>query len=348
MEGVQPRLSALRLSALLPPVRKKSIDKSYPMTNSGKHTFPLRSAIGAKVRYSRSPNNSNQPALIASLEIEATISPGQQISLESVTTQLTGGSAEDITASSGLELPMLCRPRDLTVFLYRLSPGVAVVEVPKAVSEPSVLKIAIEATVLISDACRPRVRMQWNTAVDFAIVLNPTYGNPSQPLHRSNRPANLQASSLYDGRVSRPASVHGNSPTLAGRKSPDQQQGVPTNHLGITVTCTAPIGIKVGLPFYADILIVNHTDKPRDLAIVPIIQSRKGNIKVPMSRASSSLGDLKRAKEVTEAVLEDSAVYLAHMNAGLGATKLLSLNTDFRIGYVEFNAPSAGLVLMQL
>ena len=345
LEGVEPRLSALRLSLLLPPVRERSVHERYTITKSANRTFPLKSAVGAKVRYSRSPNNSNQPTLIALLEVEATITSGIHISLERVTTQLTGGTVEDLTAHSGLDFPMQCRPRDTMVFLYRLSPSIAPVDVPRVINEPRTLTITVEATVLVSQTCQPRVRMQWNTLVDFTIALNPSYGNTGLSSYRRNGPASLQKPSSYGGKVNRPTTMQRNSATFDERRSPDEQREVPISHLGITATCTAPTGIKVGIPFYVDILIVNHMDKPRDLAVVPIILLRKGDANMSIPGVSSSLRDVGRAKEITEAVMEDNAVYLAYMSAGLGGTKLLGLNTDFRIGYVKCGALPPGLML---
>lgn len=314
-KGAIPLLSDQRLSRTLPTLQRPR-PETLPLKIISRKAFRAIPALSARMKYHKAPTPSpcNTPTVLASLDIEIPVFAQSVLELRAVTLKLTDGTATDLVASI-LPLPLQCRPRDNTAFLYRLTPHHALPEPPSA-SQARNLEVTISATVLVSALCRPQIEMRWRNNVDFSTALNPSFGKPSQSMQRSNRPASLPGSAK------------------ASTESAENSAGALAE-MGITLTFSAAGDVRVGEPFSWDIFLVNRSAKTRKLVITVVPQrayrtTNRGNSRPPSS-TSASQPDSKTT-EVANPVTDENTLYTSLMTHGTEHAQLVCLTTDIKIG----------------
>ncbi len=286
MNGVKPRLSALRVSRVAP-VTQQARDLLRPIRSLPKLSFRIFPAVHSRMRFSRSGTAAAEeafgsiPAIIAILEIDFTPFFECEILLDAIEVSPSsggggGGVVEDLTREAGLSLPLSCVAYDHVTFLYRVTPAgpgeeVDVMTISRHPTRE--LDISISATALERPGvCEPRLRMAWTATVDFTQPLNPGYGAALQPIQRPHRPSQISiggdhhhhyhninsaggTTSLVAPAVARPDSL----PPLEAAAARSMETELP--ELGITVTFSAPPAthrIYPGDVFAWTVLVVNR------------------------------------------------------------------------------------------
>lgn len=331
LQGVEPQLSAFRLSHTNPSdygskIGEQSLKVLSPIA------FPAIPALSAKVRYSSSSAYMGRPTVIASLDIEAAPFFDNDVIISAIRMQLSEGIAKDLSTGSGVMLPMRCRPKDNTIFLFHLIS--ADDSSHRSTTNPTsrTLEITISADVLVSNTCRPHIEMRWKTGVDFSIALNPSYGAPGQSLQRSKRPASLPMTPSTSSHGEIPTAQEGEHTGIISNQI--RQRTLSVSDLSFTITFTSPSEVRVGEPFSCDMFIVNRSSKPRKLAVTVIPKRRRGEMKGHLSRPSASSIGSRRDTENTDAVIDENLLYAMQKNAGKEVPNIVSLSSDVKIGYV--------------
>ncbi|KAI4198163.1 MAG: hypothetical protein LQ350_005450 [Teloschistes chrysophthalmus] len=294
--------------------------------------FPALPAISARVRYSNSGAITGQPCVIASLDIETSPFQQNQVQLTHVSMELFDGLAEDLCTGRAFTLPITCQPKDNIVFLFRLQPKRSTDRSTHSDPHSSrMLDIMLDARVLISDTCRPKIQMRWKTTVDFSKALSSKYSGPSQAMRRSNRPASLPV--LSDNETSQSASQD-LIMTTDTSDTPQQQRAASILDLGVTLTLTAPKDVYVGQPFTWDVFLVNRSDKARKLAIVVVPKRRFGDRTSHMASLSNPSGVSGRRHDVdyAEPVMDENRLYAMQKANTREVVDLVCLSTDLRLG----------------
>lgn len=328
--GGQPRLSALSLSRVQNSGQGVHIAGRTSKTSPSR-TFRAIPAISSRMQYTRSSSQASNPSVVASLNIETSPFSNENIEIINVDTELPEGSSEDLVRPHGLKSPLICRPRDMTVFLFRLSPNESLLDGLSS-NLTRTISIKIHAAVLVSERCRPQIQMNWKTAVDFSKALNPTYGTPGQSMQRSNRPNSLPVASSSTSVHSRPTSVRGDETALNPESSEVRQKAILISDLGVTVSFTTPNTVWVGKAFAWDVLVLNGSSRPRRLAVTAISKRKRGDVKGHLSRPSSSSVGVRRDTKIADAVIDENVLYAMQRNAGKEPAQVVSLSTDIRIG----------------
>ena len=288
-------------------------------------------AISGRVRYSKSNGGAGRFSIIASLDVETGAFSDEDISITYVNMQLSEGSAEDMGKGLAPSLPLTCRPKDNPTFLFSLTPSGSGLDASDQSSAKTVL-ITVHATVLVSETCRPSIEMRWKTGIDFSNALNPLYGAPGTTMQRPNRPSSLQrTSSTADGDVL-PASTRDRGASLESGSNEQRQRTGSVTDFGMSISFTAPKSVQVGEPFSWDILILNRSNRPRQLALIVIPKRRKGFSGTHSSKSSISSMKGRKEGEIAEAVIDENVLYAMQRNAGHEAMQVISMSTDVRAG----------------
>ncbi len=331
LRGAEPVLPAFRLSRNTHTAA--NLTSTYKtIAVAAQRPFRAIPAISARVRYTRSKGDCGKPTIIASLDIETAPFFDNNVAVTMVDVILSEGSAENLAGSHALMLPIICRPRDNQIFLFRLTPNGNTSDGSN--SSPRTLDIKIDATVLVSDVSRPRIEMRWKAGVDFSTALNPSYGTPNQPMQRPKRPASLPVPPAPANDTNMPAAPPPAGSQLGGDVSSDRSRSNSANDLSITITFTAPRDVQVGVPFSWDVFVVNRSSMPRKLAIMVMPKRKKTEIRGPLSKPSSfSAGGLREMSNA-DAVLDETHLYAMQRNSGNDAVQIVILSTDVNLGYV--------------
>ncbi|KAL8667408.1 MAG: hypothetical protein Q9202_000624 [Teloschistes flavicans] len=294
--------------------------------------FSALPAISARVRYSNSGAHSGQPCVIASLDIETSPFQHNEVQLSHVSMELSDGLTEDLCTGHALKLPITCQPKDNIVFLFRLRPKRSQDRsMHSDLPSSRMLDILLDARVMISDTCHPKIQMRWKTTVDFSTALSPKYNGPRQAMHRSNRPASLPV--LSDHEKSQLASQDLNMTT--GKTSTSQQQRAASIlDLGVTLTLTAPKDVYIGQPFTWDVFLVNRSNKARKLAMVVVPKRRFGERTSHMSKLSgpSGISGQRHDMDYAEPVMDENKLYALQKANTREAVDIVCLSTDLRLG----------------
>lgn len=334
--GVKPRLSALRVSQVKP-VTQAARELMRPLKNISRQSVRVYPALNARVRYSRSNTTTSNMAVVASLDIDITPFTNCKVTLDKINLTIHGGSVEDLNDASGMSLPLRCLPQDDVTFIYRLLP-----DEMDATNRTQIrtLDISIAATANLTDVCEPKISMHWTTTLDFTPPLNPGYGNPTQPIQRPHRPAQLSIGSVEtlptvaSLAMTRPDAL----PSVDVTTRQQRNSSVPD--FGVTVTFTGPPPTKPiypGVPFNWSVFIVNRSDRPRKLALMVLPKRRR--VETRMTRpASTSHAGLKKDPKVADAVVDENIVHAMQKNSAIEPVDIVSLSTDTRVGPL---APSA-------
>ena len=288
-------------------------------------------AISSRVRYSKSNGRAGRVSVIATLDVETGAFSDEDISITHVSMQLSECSAEDMGKGIAPLLPLKCRPKDNPTFLFRLTPSGPSSDAFNQSLAKTVL-ITVHATVLVSETCRPRIEMRWKTGIDFSTALNPMYGAPGPSMQRPNRPTSLQrASSTADGDTT-PVSAREGKASYDSSSNEQHHRASSVIDFGISMTFTAPKAAYVGKVFSWDVLILNCSSKPRQLALIIIPRRRKGFVGTHSAKSSSSSMKGRKDGEFADSVIDENVLYAMQRNAGQEAMQVISMSTDIRVG----------------
>lgn len=338
LKGVKPRLSALRVSRVAPATQNVK-DMMQPLRNISRRSIKCYPAINARVRYSRPSTTPSNPLVVASLDVDITPFANCEIILTKVQLGITGGNVEDMNNVPGMILPISCLPQDDITFLYRVQPDDLDVTNKSLVRA---LEISIQASANLSSVCQPQISMNWTMSLDFTPPLNPGFGNPTLPIQRPHRPAQLSignssfetvptVSSLA---VIRPDALPSIDITTRHQRNPS----VPD--FGVTVTFTGPPPsdpIVPGVPFAWSVFIVNRSDRARKLSLRVLPKRRRTEARITRPPSTGYAGPRKDHK-VAEAVVDENIIYAMQRNSAVDSTEVVCLSTEARVGPL---APSA-------
>ena len=331
LNGVEPWLSDSKLHGISP----KSYDSFVNDGNLRVGTqmaFRGLPAISSRVRYSKSHGRAGRFSVIATLDVETGAFSDEDISITHVNMQLSEGSAQDMGKGTAPPLPLKCRPKDNPTFLFSLTPSGPDLDTYNHSLAKTVL-ITVHATVLVSENCRPTIEMRWKTGIDFSAALNPIHGAPGPSMQRPNRPISLQrTSSTADGDTMAVSAREGKASYESGSNEQQHRMSSVVD-FGISITFTAPKAVYVGEVFSWDVLILNRSSKPRQLALIVIPRRRKGLlVGTHSARSSSSSMKGRKVGEFADSVIDENVLYAMQRNAGHEAMQVISMSTDVRVG----------------
>ncbi|CAL3964133.1 hypothetical protein PZA11_001564 [Diplocarpon coronariae] len=335
MGGIKPRLSALRVSRVAP-TAQSATDIMRPLKNISRQSIKVIPAINARVRYTRPNTTPSNPTVIASVDVDITPFANCEVTIQRVELKINGGDVEDLNAISGMALPLKSLPQDDITFLYRLCPDDLDVMNKSQVRN---LEVSVQAKAHVSSLCQPDISMHWTTSLDFTPPVNPGFGNPTQPIQRPHRPAQLSigpnleaaASSLA---ISRPDAL----PSIDITTRHQRNLSIPD--FGVTVTFKGPSihnPIYPGVPFAWSVFIVNRSDRPRKLALTVIPRRRRTETRITRP-PSTGYGGSQKDRELADAVVDENIIYAMQKNSAVESTDIVCLSTDTRVGQL---APSA-------
>ena len=325
---VQPHPSSRRPSRALSTTRSQR-PESLPLKVASRRALRAVAGISARVRYYRSNIMSRNPTVTASLDIEIPSYLQYSVDLKMVDLNFYDGIVEMIAKEHILKLPVKCHSRDNIVYLYHLTPRPGILDGPSAASSRH-LDVSLDATVLISDTCNPKIEMRWRTNVDFSMALNSNYNRPGQAMQRGSRPSSLPPQVI----PTRPSDSK-NAAKLSSDSQSSQQRFTANADVGITITFTAFGDVYVGEPFRWDVFIVNRSNKIRQLAIMAIQKRRKGDSISQPSRASATSSEpFAQYRQIADSVLDENYLYQLNKQGSMETATLVCLTTDTKIGYV--------------
>ncbi|KAI9722360.1 MAG: hypothetical protein M1812_001832 [Candelaria pacifica] len=339
LAGVNPRLSASRVSRVVPNTRpvKQSNHHSKSFTTQ---PFPAIPAISSRIRYSSLTASANHPIMIASLDFDVTPFANCDVRLQEIKLDLLDGVVQAYNEKQGADLPITCRPRDEMTFLYQLTQKTGVDVTSSQNANIKTLEISIAAAALVTSNCVAQISMKWRTSVDFSAPLNPSFGTPRQLIQRSHRPSSLpvtpSASVASASVTTAPASNVQGSAIVAGTSGRQRTDSI--SDFGVTATFSGPQNVYVGETFRWQVFVVNRSNQDRKLALVVIPRRRKAETKKHAYRVSSSSVSGRKDEYLAEAVIDENIVYAMQKSANTEPAELVNMSTDVRIGPL---APSA-------
>ena len=260
--GVQPRLSALRVSRVAPVTQTKQPLRLFRgMQSLRLRVFPV---VHTRVRFARPNTSPPSPALIALLEVDFTPFFDCEAALQKIDLAVTDGTVDDLNSQDLMALPLHCVAHDHLTFLYRLAPR----QLDIISKHPSrELVITVEVAVLVqpegTDPCTPKLTMSWTTPLDFTLPVNPGFGTPmTKPIERRHKPSQLSISGGVDSMplvspsVTRPDAL----PSLEASITTQRNFETPIPDFGITVTFVGPDRpVYAGEEFAWTVFVVNRT-----------------------------------------------------------------------------------------
>lgn len=266
--GIQPRLSALRVSRVAPITQTKQPLRLFRgMQSLRLRVFPV---VHTRVRFARPNTSPPSPALIALLEVDFTPFFDCEAALQKIDLAVTDGTVDDLNSQDLMALPLHCVAHDHLTFLYRLAPR----QLDIISKHPSrELVITVEVAVLVQpeggDPCTPKLTMSWTTPLDFTLPVNPGFGTPmTKPIERRHKPSQLSISGGVDSMplvspsVTRPDAL----PSLEASITTQRNFETPIPEFGITVTFVGPDRpVYAGEEFAWTVFVVNRT-KPESAA----------------------------------------------------------------------------------
>ncbi|CCC10217.1 hypothetical protein SMACR_02794 [Sordaria macrospora] len=266
--GIQPRLSALRVSRVAPVTQTKQPLRLFRgMQSLRLRVFPV---VHTRVRFARPNTSPPSPALIALLEVDFTPFFDCEAALQKIDLAVTDGTVDDLNSQDLMALPLHCVAHDHLTFLYRLAPR----QLDIISKHPSrELVITVEVAVLVQpeggDPCTPKLTMSWTTPLDFTLPVNPGFGTPmTKPIERRHKPSQLSISGGVDSMplvspsVTRPDAL----PSLEASITTQRNFETPIPDFGITVTFVGPDRpVYAGEEFAWTVFVVNRT-KPESAA----------------------------------------------------------------------------------
>ncbi|KAL7961424.1 TRAPP trafficking subunit Trs65 domain-containing protein [Trichoderma compactum] len=341
LNGVKPRLSALRVSRVAPVTRQQDfMTRLRTLPQLSIKVFPV---LHTRIRFSRPNTIPMSRSIVALLEIDFTSHFECEALLNSIRLTSPNGTVENLNDEAGLGLPLSCVSHDHVTLLYHIQPQQTETTLPRDTSGS--LEISIAASVLvIPGVCTPSLTMSWTTALDFSLPVNPSFGTASESgIQRAHRPTQLSIGSVAQviTHLKSPSAIRPDAlPTLEASTN-RTEASIPD--LGITMSFTAPSApVHPGDIFSWTVYVVNRSsDKansrpPRKLALVAVPKRRRAEVR-PI-RPPSSSGRRRGDKEIADAVLDENVIHALQKSATLETSELICLSADTRVGPV---APGA-------
>ncbi|KAL7909245.1 TRAPP trafficking subunit Trs65 domain-containing protein [Trichoderma velutinum] len=341
LNGVKPRLSALRVSRVAPVTRQQDfMTRLRTLPQLCIKVFPV---LHTRIRFSRPNTIPLSRSIVALLEIDFTSHFECEALLNSIRLTSPNGTIENLNDEAGLSLPLSCVSHDHITLLYHIQPQQTETTLPRDTSGS--LEISIGASVLvIPGVCTPSLTMSWTTALDFSLPVNPSFGTASESgIQRAHRPTQLSIGSVAQviTHLKSPSAIRPDAlPTLEASTN-RTEASIPD--LGITMSFNAPsTPVYPGDIFSWTVYVVNRSsDKassrpPRKLALVAVPKRRRAEVR-PI-RPPSSSGRRRGDKEIADAVLDENVIHALQKSATLETSELICLSADTRVGPV---APGA-------
>lgn len=332
LNGVRPRLSALRVSRVAPVTQQRDLMRHIrALQHLEVDVFPV---VHTRIRFSRPNTAPSSSAVIALLEIDFTSHFDCEVILEKIALSIPDSNIESLNDEAGMELPLSCVSHDHITFIYHITPREMDVT-PKNPTRD--LEISIMATAqVVPNVCTPKLSMKWTTNLDFTTPVNPGFGPPSTGtgIQRAHRPSQLSISNqavhpLISPSVTRPDAL----PAL---EASTNQVETALPELGITMTFSGPSApVYPGDVFSWTVFVVNRTtDKnarpARKLALVAVPKRRRNEIR--MMRPPSTGSRRRGEKEIADAVMDENVLHAMQKNSVVDSTDLVCLSADTRIG----------------
>ncbi|KAM3514454.1 hypothetical protein MY11210_001898 [Beauveria gryllotalpidicola] len=356
LHGVRPRLSALRVSRVVPVTRPP--DLLTRLRTLPQLQLPVAALVHARIRFVR-PGAAAPPTstVVALLELDFTRDLDCEALVDKVALTTSAGTVESLSSSSdddepaALALPLRCVAHDHVTLMYAVRPHRLDVNARDA---SNALHIAVSAVIQVAPGarCTPRIDMAWTAGLDLSAPLNPSFGAATETgIQRAHRPAQLSLAStaslsavtpLKSLSIVRPDAL----PLLEASSSstaPTAAAAVP--ELGITMSFSGPTAaVRPGSVFSWTVYVLNRTSggddgndpanaakTPRKLALVAIPRRRRHEARSslrPPSTASRRHGE----PDVAAAVVDDNVLHALQKNAAVDGADLVCLSADTRVG----------------
>lgn len=333
LNGVKPRLSALRVSRVAPVSRQQDLVahlRALPQLE-----IPIYPVIHTRIRFSHPQTAPARAALIAMLEVDLTPHVECEVLLDAITLASTDAHVESLNDGQ-MDLPMSCVAYDHIMLLYHITP--AQMDKPPSRAFSSTLDISITATAqVVPGICTPRLSMSWSTGLDFTSPVNPSFNNNPETsgIQRAHKPSQLSFGSIAAMVPLRSPSVL-RPDALPGLESAASRAEAVVPDLGITMSFTGPTEpVHPGDVFSWIVYVVNRsTEKtalpPRKLALVAVPKRRRNDTRParPPSTASRRSGE----KELADAVIDVNILHALQKSSVSDATDVICLSADTRVG----------------
>ncbi|KHN96408.1 uncharacterized protein MAM_05697 [Metarhizium album ARSEF 1941] len=332
LNGIKPRLSALRVSRVAPGSRQQ--DHVVHLRAQPRLRIPIHPVIHTRVRFSRPNTPQSTSSLVAMLEVDFTPHVDCEVVLQEIKLVTNDGTVQSLNDEEQMQLPMSCVSHDHITFLYHIKPH----QVDQARRGfTGSLGVSITATAqVIPGVCTPKLTMSWNAALDFTVPVNPSFSNvpESSGIQRAHKPSQLSIGSsaaitpLKSPSITRPDALPGlDASARAEAAVPD---------LGITVSFTGPSEpVHPGDVFLWTVHVVNRSSEktsrpPRKLALVAVPRRRRNDTRParPPSTATRRQGE----KEIADAVVDMNILHALQKNSAVDATDVICLSADTRVG----------------
>lgn len=368
LDGIKdyPYLPASRLEKFAPPPPKK--DNKIRLRHVASSPLPAYAVAVPRLKYTKINTSMPQPSTIASLDIEMISVLDTDGEVETVDVSMANGK---VMALMSDVLPISWRSKDCLSFLYDLQPAPSQAELMLSdASNPTLtanlnvdtLSISLVLKVKYSTQSTATIKMSWNATVDFSLALNPSFGAPSQPLQRTNRPSSLNFSP-YPAPPKVQKGPHRITTSLTSTRTAStnlQHQIIPTaiprsESSVVVVSFTAPTEpARINVPFSWKVIIMNNSLKTVKLAIVPLPRIQRptnttqqlakrhapksSNASLPPASklaGQASKGHNRNALSTAKAVVDEQVLYALHHQTASAAPSdvdLVSLTAELRIG----------------
>ena len=318
----KPSLSAVRLSRMSTSINQADVPPPTVKANQIRD-IPVLPAISTRVRYARANGSTGRSSVIASLDIEIAPFSSEMVNITAVNLEMSDGSTDVLSKLPLLMPPLICRPKDNPVFLFRLTPYGTPSD--SAIQSPARnVLITVHATVLVSPSCRPKIQMRWKTSVDFSTALNPVYGTPRQSMQRLRRPSSLPRTHSNINISGLQSSIR--EPDSTPRSNKAHQGAVSANDFGVSIITTAPMSMTFGQPFTWDVLVLNRSTRSRQLALLILPKRNRG----PKPEPSSIIAGA--APNDASGTVDEALLYVLQRNMTADVEQVISLSTDIKTG----------------
>ncbi|KAK7431085.1 hypothetical protein QQZ08_002366 [Neonectria magnoliae] len=335
LDGVKPRLSALRVSRVAPVTRPHDLMKHIrALQHLEFKIFPI---VHTRIRFSRPNTAPSSAAVIALLEVDFTSYFDCEVTLDNIALSIPDSTVESLNDGVGMLLPLTCVSHDHITFLYHIAPHELDVT-PKNPTRD--LDITISATAhVVPGRCTPSLTMSWTTNLDFTTPVNPGFGPTFGPtagtgIQRAHRPSQLSITGLAVHPLKSPSVIRPDA--LPALEAATSNAEIPLPELGITMTFSGPSDpIHPGDVFSWTVHVVNRATEnnslpPRKLALVAVPKRRRNEVR--LTRPPSTGGRRRGEKEIADAVMDDNVLHAMQKNFMVEAAEVVCLSADTRVG----------------
>lgn len=331
LEGVKPRLSALRVSRVAPVTRPQDLmNHIRALQQLELKIFPV---VHTRIRFSRPNTAPSSAAVIALLEVDFTSYFDCEVSLDKIEMSIPDSTVESLNDDAGMQLPLSCVSHDHITFLYHIAPHELDVT-PKNPTRD--LAITISATAhVVPGRCTPSLTMSWTTNLDFTTPVNPGFTpTTGSGIQRSHRPSQLSITGLAVHPLKSPSITRPDA--LPALEAATNNTDAVLPELGITMTFSGPSDpVHPGDVFSWTVYVVNRATEnnshpPRKLALVAVPKRRRNEVR--MTRPPSTSGRRRGEKEIADAVMDDNVLHAMQKNCTVEPAEVVCLSADTRVG----------------